>query len=119
MFLLFLGVIALYKISVLLLLFYLTDFSRSCPRSPALLLVVLATTVASQAVEWIRVEGNLSQVSMGPAGVWGVNGADIFYRTYTYQKPCSHGNDWSPIGGEKLITHRRLAAHPFGGQNVK
>ena len=91
------------------------------PRCPALLLVALTTAVASQAVGWIRVGGSLSQVSMGPAGVWGVNGAnDIFYRTSTYRKPCSHGHGWLRIGGEKLITHRRLAAHLFGGlQNVK
>ena len=90
-----------------------TDHSLFAPRrSVALLLAVLlaANAVVAQTVDWEDVTGGLSQVSIGSAGVWGVNrDHSIFYRTYTYGRQCSHGSDWHKTDGEDLA-HSRLEA---------
>ena len=56
---------------------------------------------SAMAVTWKIVDGGLKDVSVGPAGVWGVNGADeIFYRTGTFRKPSKLGNGWELVSGE-------------------
>ena len=42
--------------------------------------------------------GGLSQISSGPAGVWGVNSnGNIYYRLGTYGDYGSHGSLWKQV----------------------
>ena len=50
------------------------------------------------------VAGSLKGVSVGPAGVWGVNGQnEIFYRTDTYGDASSGGSSWELVSGELMV----------------
>jgi len=56
---------------------------------------------SAMAVTWKIVDGGLKDVSVGPAGVWGVSGAHgIFYRVGTFGKPGKPGSEWEPVYGE-------------------
>ena len=53
------------------------------------------------AVTWKIVDGGLKDVSVGSAGVWGVNDVDqIFYRIGTFRKPSKLGSGWEQVSGE-------------------
>ena len=59
-------------------------------------------THSAMAVTWKGVfHGALKSVSVGSAGVWGVNGADhVYYRIGTYRKPGTPGSVWEHIISE-------------------
>ncbi|XP_066302848.1 lectin L6-like [Branchiostoma lanceolatum] len=59
------------------------------------------TTEEPAGTGWEHIEGSLKFVSIGPAGVWGVDeNNDIFYRTGTYGNEASAGSDWEHIEGK-------------------
>ncbi|XP_078579264.1 uncharacterized protein LOC144863708 [Branchiostoma floridae x Branchiostoma japonicum] len=50
---------------------------------------------------WEKIDGLLKHVSVGPAGVWGVNANDeIFYRTGTFGNEASAGSGWEKTDGK-------------------
>jgi len=50
---------------------------------------------------WERVQGALKQISVGEAGVWGVNDAnDIYYRQGTFGDKDTAGSDWVKLPGK-------------------
>ena len=56
---------------------------------------------SAMAVTWKIVDGSMMDVSVGPAGVWGVSSAHgIFYRTGTFGKPGKLGSGWELVPGE-------------------
>ena len=51
-------------------------------------------------ITWKKVAGNLSQISVGESGVWGVNSANsIFYRQGTYGDTDTDGTAWTKVSG--------------------
>ncbi|KAK7104518.1 hypothetical protein V1264_019220 [Littorina saxatilis] len=71
---------------------------RSVPLLVALL-TVLVTEVTGR-VRWTMQEGALVSMSVGRAGVWGVNRDDkIYYREDTYGEPMNEGADWNLVDG--------------------
>jgi len=50
---------------------------------------------------WQRISGGLKQISVGEAGVWGVNDAnDLYYRQGTYGDRNTAGSDWVKLIGK-------------------
>ncbi|XP_071804849.1 uncharacterized protein [Asterias amurensis] len=51
-------------------------------------------------ISWQQIGGALKHVSIGQAGVWGVNSGDyIYYRVSTYGDEANRGSTWVNIGG--------------------
>ena len=66
------------------------------------LLVVLAISVTAvrRKKRMKVIDGSLTDVSVGPAGVWGVNSyGEIFYRNGTYRGETNKGNIWIQVAG--------------------
>jgi len=52
---------------------------------------------------WIKIDGVLKQISVGRAGVWGVNpNGDVFYRQGTFGDKDVSGTDWVRVPGKLL-----------------
>ncbi|XP_025104985.1 lectin L6-like isoform X1 [Pomacea canaliculata] len=65
-----------------------------------IILCLLALTSSCCGQSWRKVEGSLKHVSIGRAGVWGVNADDlIYYREGTYQAPNATGTKWTLVPG--------------------
>ncbi|CAH1254013.1 CHRNB3 [Branchiostoma lanceolatum] len=59
------------------------------------------TTEEAAGTDWEEIDGSLKFVSVGSAGVWGVNAEDdIWYRTGTIGNEASAGSGWEQIEGK-------------------
>ncbi|KAK7104322.1 perivitellin-2 31 kDa subunit-like [Littorina saxatilis] len=57
-----------------------------------------ATSCSATTALWEQIEGALVKVSVGPAGVWGVNvNNQIWYRDDTYGTATNLGGDWTQV----------------------
>jgi len=70
-----------------------------------LVLLVVAVLAAQDGcwaatITWTNIPGSLKQISVGPAGVWGVNYANnIWYRNSTRSNPDDYGSGWTKLDG--------------------
>ena len=79
--------------------------SRVLATAVCLLAVLCHEVTARRSMESMTsVTGSLKGVSLGPAGVWGVNEQDqIFYRTDTYGDASSNGSSWELVSGALMV----------------
>ena len=69
----------------------------------ATLVLLVVGLVASQpnTVPWKGVDGALMGVSVGQAGIWGVNtNYNIYYRIGTYNQHEEKGSKWNKVPGK-------------------